>query len=145
MQSFTITKEGYELNIYAGSFVKLLNFASEGTKPTSVYIQQKNDKGEDVKALLCTLTPSHPQCSTTIVVAGENATFTTDGDDVTVFIDVDIEGESYDFSDEDNDEIDFGGMDDSDEEEPNVDDEEEEVKKPMEKKEGKKKDKKNKH
>ncbi|KAL7719431.1 Nucleoplasmin-like domain-containing protein [Entamoeba marina] len=110
MEFFTITKDGYELEIIDGTIIKLLNFAYNGSKPVSVSLKQIID-GKNVNALLCTLTPKQPQYSSGLIIVGEKAEFVLDGDDdVTVFISVDLDDELMDFDDDD--EMDYADMED---------------------------------
>ncbi|KAL7718832.1 hypothetical protein QTN25_003785 [Entamoeba marina] len=101
MEFFTITKDGYELEIIDGTIIKLL----------ILLIMQIID-GKNVNALLCTLTPKQPQYSSGLIIVGEKAEFVLDGDDdVTVFISVDLDDELMDFDDDD-DEMDYADMED---------------------------------
>ncbi|EMS14623.1 hypothetical protein KM1_109380 [Entamoeba histolytica HM-3:IMSS] len=131
MESFVVTKTGHHMDIPDGSYVKLLNFAYKGNKPSSVVLKVYNEKEEELRAILCTLTPEHPQYFAEIIVAGPSADFELIGDDeITVYMDIDFDDIT---KFEDDDDMTFDDMEDDEEEE-----EEESPKKEVIKKEEKK-------
>ncbi|EDR26022.1 FK506-binding protein, putative [Entamoeba dispar SAW760] len=134
MESFVVTKTGHHMDIPDGSYVKLLNFAYKGNKPSSVVLKVYNEKEEELRAILCTLTPENPQYFAEIIVAGPSADFELIGDDeITVYMDIDFDDITK-FEDDDDDDMTFSDMEDSDDEE----EEEEPPKKEALKKEEKK-------
>ncbi|BFU24196.1 hypothetical protein EHI8A_057060 [Entamoeba histolytica HM-1:IMSS-B] len=115
MESFVVTKTGHHMDIPDGSYVKLLNFAYKGNKPSSVVLKVYNEKEEELRAILCTLTPEHPQYFAEIIVAGPSADFELIGDDeITVYMDIDFDDIT---KFEDDDDMTFDDMEDDEEEE----------------------------